>query len=467
VGQFEPDCDRHRQQVNVALALLKKEGADLELVSEALASGVTLTSRMVEQLTQTLTDLSDPKAVQKSQTQLEQIRRDIQSAQQAQVQWSSLSDKQQQIQNLEYETTELQQQSAKLRSQVEQESVLTTALAKVESQLTDLKNPKGQVQVLQQQLQQEAPLQAKLKQLEHDGQELQARSADVEQKLEAFADLDTQTVAQQQIQQENHEVHQVYLRHRNEANTFKKLEQSKGDAIATLKTLQDQLKTLQENYQKQSQNHDPQQLAQATSTYQQTKSQQDQLQGGLPPKQAQLQALEQQLQIRQAVFEQRQQALNEQGPKQDVLQLVREARRIYNQSGPRITKLYLTEISWEADNLFRELLNRPDVALRWTEDYDIQVQAQGHWRSFRSLSGGEQMCAALAVRLALLKVLSDINVAFFDEPTTNMDQIRRQQLAEALGHLKTFRQLFVISHDDTFESVTENIIRVQRDTASV
>ncbi|PZD72919.1 putative DNA double-strand break repair Rad50 ATPase [Acaryochloris thomasi RCC1774] len=464
VGQFEPDCDRHRQQVNDALTLLKK-GADLGPVSEALEAGVALTSRMVEQLTQTLTDLSDPKAVQKSQTQLEQIQRDIQAAQQAQAQWSSLTAKQQQLQESKKETAELQQQSAERRTQLEQESVVMTALAKVESQLTDLKNPKGQVQVLQQQLQQEAPLQAKVKQLEHNGQELQHRFADVEQKLEGFADLEAQTEAQQQIQQENHEVHQVYLRHRNEANTFKTLDQSKGDAIATLKTLQDQLTTLQEQYQNQSQGHDPQQLAQATATYQQTKSQQDQLQGGLPPKQAQLQSLEQQLQIRQAVFEQRQQARKDQGPKQEVLQLVREARRIYNQSGPRITKLYLTEISWEADNLFRELLNRPDVALRWTEDYDIQVQAQGHWRSFRSLSGGEQMCAALAVRLALLKVLSDINVAFFDEPTTNMDQIRRQQLAEALGHLKTFRQLFVISHDDTFESVTENIIRVQRDAA--
>jgi DNA repair protein SbcC/Rad50 len=72
------------------------------------------------------------------------------------------------------------------------------------------------------------------------------------------------------------------------------------------------------------------------------------------------------------------------------------------------------------------------------------------------------MCAALSVRLALLKVLVDIDVAFFDEPTTNMDQVRRGQLAEALGNLKSFRQLFVISHDDTFENMTENIIRVER-----
>ena len=72
------------------------------------------------------------------------------------------------------------------------------------------------------------------------------------------------------------------------------------------------------------------------------------------------------------------------------------------------------------------------------------------------------MAAALAVRLALLKVLAELDVAFFDEPTTNMDRDRREQLAEALGNLKTFRQLFIISHDDTFEHLTENVIRVER-----
>ncbi|MEO1149200.1 MAG: hypothetical protein AAFY26_27095, partial [Cyanobacteria bacterium J06638_22] len=74
-----------------------------------------------------------------------------------------------------------------------------------------------------------------------------------------------------------------------------------------------------------------------------------------------------------------------------------------------------------------------------------------------------QMCAALAVRLALLRVLADIDVAFFDEPTTNMDRQRRDSLAEAIANIRTFRQLFVISHDDTFEHITENVILLTRD----
>ena len=64
----------------------------------------------------------------------------------------------------------------------------------------------------------------------------------------------------------------------------------------------------------------------------------------------------------------------------------------------------------------------------------------------------------LAIRLGLLKQLSDIRVAFFDEPTTNLDAERRENLAEQIGSIKHFDQLFVISHDDTFEGHMDNEI---------
>ncbi|MBK9156001.1 MAG: hypothetical protein IPM25_17620 [Chloracidobacterium sp.] len=69
------------------------------------------------------------------------------------------------------------------------------------------------------------------------------------------------------------------------------------------------------------------------------------------------------------------------------------------------------------------------------------------------------MAAALAVRLAILKQLSDIRIAFFDEPTANMDAERRENLA-AVGQIRHFDQLFVISHDDTFEGYLDNEIRI-------
>ncbi|NJL20207.1 MAG: hypothetical protein HC895_04260 [Leptolyngbyaceae cyanobacterium SM1_3_5] len=41
--------------------------------------------------------------------------------------------------------------------------------------------------------------------------------------------------------------------------------------------------------------------------------------------------------------------------------------------------------------------------------------------------------------------------------------LRRDSLAEAIANIKTFRQIFVISHDDIFEKVMENVILVTRE----
>ncbi|MCB0162248.1 MAG: hypothetical protein KDD83_29125, partial [Caldilineaceae bacterium] len=92
----------------------------------------------------------------------------------------------------------------------------------------------------------------------------------------------------------------------------------------------------------------------------------------------------------------------------------------------------------------------------------ITLDVNGNARQFAQLSGGEQMSAALAVRLALLHAMSNIDVAFFDEPTSNLDEARRSALAQQITQNHGLRQLFVISHDDTFEQATENLIRVTR-----
>ena len=98
----------------------------------------------------------------------------------------------------------------------------------------------------------------------------------------------------------------------------------------------------------------------------------------------------------------------------------------------------------------------------WSGEVRKFLEEEGHERSFPNLSGGEQMAAALSIRLALLKQLSDIRLAFFDEPTTNMDAERRERLAQQIGQIQHFDQLFVISHDDTFEESVDHIIHIKR-----
>ncbi|HEX8035952.1 MAG TPA: hypothetical protein VF510_19000, partial [Ktedonobacterales bacterium] len=83
-------------------------------------------------------------------------------------------------------------------------------------------------------------------------------------------------------------------------------------------------------------------------------------------------------------------------------------------------------------------------------------------RTFAQLSGGEQMSAALAVRLALLRSLTRLDIAFFDEPTQNMDDERRGNLADQIRRVRGFDQLIVISHDDTFEQGLDSVIHLEK-----
>lgn len=132
-------------------------------------------------------------------------------------------------------------------------------------------------------------------------------------------------------------------------------------------------------------------------------------------------------------------------------------------AAPEVAKMLLARISQEANLFFREITGNAERTLSWKEDYEVSLEEYGHERPFATLSGGEQMAAALSVRLAILQELSDIRFAFFDEPTVNMDAERREKLALAIHGISQklkFSQIFVISHDDTFESHTDYVISV-------
>ncbi len=147
---------------------------------------------------------------------------------------------------------------------------------------------------------------------------------------------------------------------------------------------------------------------------------------------------------------------------QEQADLLESLRRILREAGPYVTKALVQQISYGAGQLFSEIMQDHTRHLRWDAEYGIVLEVDGRDRQFAQLSGGEQMSAALSVRLALLREMSDIQVAFFDEPTSNLDEARRESLARQILGIEGFRQLFVISHDDTFEQATQNLVRVQK-----
>lgn len=142
--------------------------------------------------------------------------------------------------------------------------------------------------------------------------------------------------------------------------------------------------------------------------------------------------------------------------------------RMLNVVGERISYLYRQEVGARGSDLYRQLSGDPQALLEWSDDYELNLIGGASPRSFKQLSGGEQMSAALSVRLALLALLSEIGIAVFDEPTANLDDMRRERLADALSTLRQrsgvqWRQLFIISHDDTFDNAVDTAVRIEKD----
>jgi len=59
--------------------------------------------------------------------------------------------------------------------------------------------------------------------------------------------------------------------------------------------------------------------------------------------------------------------------------------------------------------------------------------------------------------------LTNANFAFFDEPTTNLDETTRKNLSKYIYNIKGFEQLFVISHDNSFKRHSEYVVKFTKD----
>ncbi len=131
-------------------------------------------------------------------------------------------------------------------------------------------------------------------------------------------------------------------------------------------------------------------------------------------------------------------------------------------SSENIVNEFIGKVSQDASNIYSEIMDDYTCGLKWQNDYDIEIESGGEVESFKQLSGGERMSAALAVRLALLKTLSNSDFVFLDEPTANMDEIRRENLSEQIMNIKGFKQIFVISHDDTFNEKYGHVVKIEK-----
>ena len=146
--------------------------------------------------------------------------------------------------------------------------------------------------------------------------------------------------------------------------------------------------------------------------------------------------------------------------------------KIFNNVSAQLSERFREEISLRADIIYRNIAET-DEELYWGDKYQIVLRdmqdGELRERTDDQLSGGQTMSAVVALRLALLQTIG-ARVAFFDEPTSNLDAARRSNLAHAFRAIDVGReevtehwydQLFLISHDVAFTEVTDQIISLE------
>ncbi len=141
-------------------------------------------------------------------------------------------------------------------------------------------------------------------------------------------------------------------------------------------------------------------------------------------------------------------------------------QKVVRELARRVGASIVQALSGFAAELYARLAPEQGLELRWSpENYAVELHgSQGVVRG-RELSGGQLMGVSLAVKLALIRWYSRCRIGFLDEPTTHLDRETRAHLADVIQHLEQltgdeapwFDQLFVISHEESFEGIGHRI----------
>ncbi len=291
---------------------------------------------------------------------------------------------------------------------------------------------------------------------------LRANAAAMDKDLEVYGDLDARLEHEREILRQHEEDHRHYVAHLREAEaldshreTFRRVKAELSDAKQAFEMAHKDREDARIAY-------DDEAHAEVRDRQVTIREHLAALRERLQQRRDRLSEMEADIAHLQMLASELEDADDERDTLKELQALLGYLRGVLREAGPVITRRLVDIISLRADRLYREIMQDYAARLRWTEDYDIILKQSGRERTFQQLSGGEQMAAALAVRLALLQEVSTVDVAFFDEPTANLDEQRRDNLAESILGIKGFNQLFVISHDDTFEQDTDHVIRVRK-----
>jgi len=151
-------------------------------------------------------------------------------------------------------------------------------------------------------------------------------------------------------------------------------------------------------------------------------------------------------------------------------------KNVYEREGPvsKSLRSWALEIISQKASEYLENLNTKIQRISLSEktrDVNISCYSRNTVLEIESLSGGEQVSVALALRLGMSHLLgaSNLNFMILDEPTAHLDSERRKSLVNVLVQLTNLKeddssmQFIIITHDAEIfdDSSVENIYKFE------
>ena len=362
------------------------------------------------------------KQVENALAQKQRLQHEVIAARKAQKQVDRLTDLAPRLQQLEDELLTIERQEQRLSHEINERvqgtwsaPAIADTLAKLAAQeeslaeeLEVLGDPRRQAERLFTPASEHEQRGQTLAELQRNCVASEANLKSLAARLEPYADLEQRVAAQRQTAEASRQDYQTYLRYQ--------------DTAADLPRRQEVMAALTDNVTESAQAYaeskkllaeceaawEPATLANVNANVSQTQSRL----GAAHERSRHLSDQIAQAQREIATLETAAQTLKE---AQQALTEAREAhsvtgflRNVIRDAGPQVARYLIQQVSAEANTLFSEIMGDASAELSLTEDYDILLEQHGHRRGFMQLSGGEQMSAALAVRLGLLRQLSNL-----------------------------------------------------------
>lgn len=149
----------------------------------------------------------------------------------------------------------------------------------------------------------------------------------------------------------------------------------------------------------------------------------------------------------------------------DFIQFLKHLRELYSKDG--LQKDIRLAFRPQIEKYTQDFFNKFDFdysGLNLTEDYDISITGPSGDSDIGMASGGEKIAIALSLRLGIASAITAniIETILLDEPTTYLDEFRKQEFVNVIQSISLVPQMIIITHDAELENAANNIVTVEK-----